>query len=442
MKFGKLSLSVLVAGLFLTGATAQTCPANPFPPVTTGPYGPANNHCVQGGNGTPFGFEFAYKITGCPDSGGPLTPVVYTLDTGNLNGNPGTCPIASSIQVTVRCNGASKDATISWTGAGTSNLAIKVKGSTGGYIDLSPTNGGTFSSQNGHGISHIEICIQCPNCPQPTPTPPTGGPPTARPPTNGMGGDPHVKSWNGEHFDYMGECDLKLMHAPKFDGEQDLTVHARTTIQHDYSYMETAAVRIGTDTLEVSSWGEYALNGVEGALFEQPVLRKGNALNTLGGYPVFHTQMSKIHHLFDVVLGPKENVTLSNIKNIVSVKVNHNTNDHFVDVEGLLGHINGKLLARDGVTDLHDDINAFGQEWQVRDDEPMLFRSVREPQYPNRCRLPDIQEKESRRLSEGITEEVATAACAHLRADAQAFADCVYDVTATNDLDMADVGAY
>ncbi|CAB9505562.1 expressed unknown protein [Seminavis robusta] len=254
-----------------------------------------------------------------------------------------------------------------------------------------------------------------------------------------MFGDPHLKSWNGDWFSYMGECDLRLVHAPTFDGKQDLTIHVRTTIRYEYSYIEAAAIQIGNDTLEVDSWGGYALNDVEDAILNsraKRVLRNGNLVsNNLGGYDIFHTQMSQKKHVFDVILGPGENVTFSNMKDMVSVKINHN--EHFVNVVGVLGHFDGSMLARDGVTDLHDGINTMGQEWQVHDDEPMLFRTAREPQYPNKCRLPDLGKKESRRLGEGIGEAEAKVACAHLQPDAQAFASCVYDVTATNDLDYA-----
>ncbi|CAB9510567.1 expressed unknown protein [Seminavis robusta] len=459
MNFGKHIFSLVMAGLLATGVTANTCPVDSAPAVSYGSYSD-NPQCHSGGDVNPFGYNYGWKMAGCQPGSFPLTQVAA----GTGSEIKGSCPTASDIVLLVDCVGNA--AYISWTGSGANGavLDIKVKGANGGNLfdGTAPSaNGGILygaPSNNGGNfpeISHIEICLNCPVCPtnppptdpitNPPPTDPiTNPPPTdpiTNPPPTGVDGDPHVKSWTGEHFIYMGECDLKLMSVPKFDGEQDIDVHARTTIRYDYSYIETAAIRIGSDTLEVSSWGEYALNGVDNAIFnQQPALRKGNKLNTLGGYEIFHTQMSKKKHVFDVILGPNENITISNMKDIVAVRINHKTNDHFMNVEGLMGHINGGMLARDGVTDLHDDINAMAQEWQIRDDEPMLFRSVREPQYPAKCRLPDIQEKESRRLSEGITEEVAKAACAHLKADAQAFADCVYDVTATNDLDMAQAG--
>ena len=199
------------------------------------------------------------------------------------------------------------------------------------------------------------------------------------------------------------------------------------------------------DTLEVSSWGEYNVNGVEDANlagYNNQVLRKGKtqAVPSLGGYPVNHTEVSKKMHVFEIDLGYGQSITLSNKKGFVSVDVNHARRDAFRGVVGLLGNIEGKMLARDGVTDLGHDVNAMAQEWQICDTEPMLFQSYRSPQYPAMCLLPNVAEKEVHRLGVGIQEDVARAACAHLKNDVNAFAACVYDVTVTNDLDLAQSG--
>ena len=60
--------------------------------------------------------------------------------------------------------------------------------------------------------------------------------------------------------------DLNLFHVADFNGGDDLTVHVRTTIRYDYSFIESAAIRIGNDTLSVSGWRVYSFNGVDGAL--------------------------------------------------------------------------------------------------------------------------------------------------------------------------------
>eukprot|EP00980_Cylindrotheca_fusiformis_P028986 scaffold22689_cov163-Cylindrotheca_fusiformis.AAC.1 len=100
----------------------------------------------------------------------------------------------------------------------------------------------------------------------------------------------------------------------------------------------------------------------------------------------------------------------------------------------------GKTLARDGVTEM-DDFWALGNEWQVRPTDDMLFHRVEQPQFPKRCVEPeDPQGERRRRLSESsISEEEAEKACDAIE-DPLDRKDCVYDVLATQSIDMT--GAY
>ena len=68
--------------------------------------------------------------------------------------------------------------------------------------------------------------------------------------------------WSGEKYDFHGGCDLVLLHDDSFAHGLGITIHIRTKERYGYSYIETAAVRIGEDTLEVSSYGFYMVNGV------------------------------------------------------------------------------------------------------------------------------------------------------------------------------------
>jgi hypothetical protein len=248
-----------------------------------------------------------------------------------------------------------------------------------------------------------------------------------------MMNDPHMRSWGGEWFDYMGECDLTLMHVPHFDGKQDIDIHVRTTIHEDYSYIEAAALKIGKDILEVGAWGDYALNGVEGAM------RTDDMIPKVGGYQVYYKQVNKKKFLYDVVIDEERNITISSFKDWVSVQVSHGDEDLFGSVSGLMGNYKGEMLGRDG-TNLHDDINAMGQSWQVLPEEGSLFRTVRAPQYPEKCNLPAPQTRITRRLGEGIAEEAAEFACRKL--SGAAFSFCVHDVMATGDLEFAESGAF
>ena len=94
----------------------------------------------------------------------------------------------------------------------------------------------------------------------------------------------------------------------------------------------------------------------------------------------------------------------------------------------------GKMFARDGTT-IIDDPNVFAAEWQIRDDEPMLFNTPRSPQYPETCELPAVK-SESRRLREAIFRVSAEKACAKWSEETRDA--CVHDVLASGDLDLAD----
>lgn len=98
------------------------------------------------------------------------------------------------------------------------------------------------------------------------------------------------------------------------------------------------------------------------------------------------------------------------------------------------------MLARNGTTVIEDP-NAFAAEWQVREDldGPMLFMTSRDPQYPEACVLPDANKKDSRhrRLGEGISREDAEKACANWADNKEA---CIFDVMATGDIELAEVG--
>ena len=53
-------------------------------------------------------------------------------------------------------------------------------------------------------------------------------------------------------FLLLGECDLVLVHIDDFQNGLPLDIHIRTKIRYeDYSYIESAAIKIGDDILEV-----------------------------------------------------------------------------------------------------------------------------------------------------------------------------------------------
>jgi hypothetical protein len=224
-----------------------------------------------------------------------------------------------------------------------------------------------------------------------------------------------------------------LLHSAEFQSGLGLDVHIRTKFRREMSYISSAALRIGSDILEVESQGIYYLNGVAGAALPAE----------FSGFAFLHTQPTDTQHVFEVHLGGSEKIYVKTYKDFVSVLIEQGEHKHFGDSAGLMGDFRmGFMIARDGKTVI-DDANAFGQEWQVLDTEPSLFQRDRLPQYPLECTLPTpVQASQlRRRLAEtsSVDEAAAEKACEHW---GEGKDDCVFDVLATGDLEMAMVGAY
>lgn len=230
----------------------------------------------------------------------------------------------------------------------------------------------------------------------------------------------------------MGECDMKLLSNPDFADGLGLLAQIRTKIRFAYSYIESAAIQIGDDILEVSSYGIYAWNGISSANL---------ATATLGGFPVTHQHQGEYGHLFTIQVGTKEAILVKVYKDMVGVKFEHPTAKNFEKSVGVLGSfLTGEKLARDG-TSVMTDANEYGQEWQVRDGEPQLFMTP--SPVTGKCILPsdDVIVERKRRLGESVSEEAAHVACKKFTEKA-AHEACLYDVMATGDIGAAEAGDF
>jgi cysteine-rich repeat protein len=249
----------------------------------------------------------------------------------------------------------------------------------------------------------------------------------------GVHGDPHFKTWAGTRYDFHGECDLILFSSSKFKAGLGVDLHIRTTMRRDMSYISNAALRIGTDVLEVASKGVYYLNGVLGAAMP----------NKISGFHIAYSQPNANQNVFEVDLGEGELIKIKTYKDFVSIMVDGAETKDLGDVVGLMGALEkGVMFARDGSTVLADH-DVFGQEWQVLDTEPKIFQTNRLPQHPMQCTMPSTAQTatQRRRLSESSTgaEVAAAKACAHWGAGKD---DCVFDVLTTGDLEMAEMNEY
>jgi hypothetical protein len=257
----------------------------------------------------------------------------------------------------------------------------------------------------------------------------------------GSKGDPHFKMWNGEHFEYHGQCDLVLAKDKTFAGGLGLDVQIRTKLVRFWSYISSTAIRIGSDILEVQGSGD--LHQTD-PIFWYNFEYRSESAKSIGGFPLtFVKGFGKNRkHRFEIDLSskyPGQKIIIATMKEFVKVEFDNASVEAFGNTVGMLGDFKtSTLLARDGKTKINDYMK-LGDEWQVVPGDDTLFRNVEDPQFPKRCVLPeDPQGQRRRRLGESsISAEDAEAACSNTLKDAADIKDCVYDIVATQDLDMA-----
>jgi len=256
--------------------------------------------------------------------------------------------------------------------------------------------------------------------------------------SNGGGyGDPHLKTWRGHVFDFHGECDLILAKSANFANGLGFELHIRTEMRRDWSFISEASLKIGNDVFEVGKRGLYRFNGKTGARLVGSI---ATLPQTISGYPIHHVHYDDKRHKFEVELGESGVVAIKIYNEFLSVTIDHGHDYAFHDSIGLTGDFTtGELLGRVGR--VIQDTNDVGQEWQVLDTEPKLFREQRLPQYPQKCNMPAPGATARRRLAEGmISFSDAENACKDW--DAEGREACIYDVMATGDLGMAQAGSF
>ena len=252
-----------------------------------------------------------------------------------------------------------------------------------------------------------------------------------------------VTTFAGEHFEYHGQCDLVLAKDPNFAEGLGLDIQIRTKLVRFWSYIKQAAIRIGDDILEVEGSGDLSeTNPLYWFNFDYQ-----QQVEAVGGFPLKITKgTGRSHkHVFEIDLSskyPGQKIVIATMKEFVKVDFVNVSSEAFGNTVGILGDFNsGKTYARDHSTVI-DDFIKLGNEWQVLPSDNMLFHDVSDPEFPKRCILPeDPRGERRRRLAEStITTEEAEAACAKGLKNPIDIKDCVYDILATQDLDM--VGAF
>ena len=250
-----------------------------------------------------------------------------------------------------------------------------------------------------------------------------------------------MKTWTGRIYDFMGECDLLLTKSVAFGNGLGFEAQIRTTIVDDWSYVSSAAIKIGEDVLEIQSGGVHFLNGVEDANLKKSVFG-GFQVNKHGG----KKDDGSVKARYVIKMKAQGKLEIKVYNDFVSVLIGKARFKDFHDSVGLMGSFEeGELMGRDGSTVFRDE-NEFGFEWQVRDTDTSLFQDARFPQFPAKCTMPAVPSRDHRRLTEFgggagmIPEAEAEKACEHLPVEDRSA--CVHDILITGDLQMADLDSF
>ena len=236
----------------------------------------------------------------------------------------------------------------------------------------------------------------------------------------GGGGDPHFKTWKGEKYDYHGECDLVLVDNPDFANGLGLSIHIRTTRKGWMSYIERAALRIGSDVLEFENSIDWWFNG-------EAMDSNGN----LAGYEIWRFPKALSVRLDNKIKSKIDFIARNN--GMPYVRLDEGNSDIFRGSLGMIGDWEtGHMTARDGKTIISDP-TLFAREWQVRPSDGNLFQTARAPQYPQQCLEPEKSLKS--RLGSTHMHEAAEKACKAWGEDQE---ECIFDVMTTRDIAAAE----
>lgn len=208
-----------------------------------------------------------------------------------------------------------------------------------------------------------------------------------------------IARWTRVEDSFRGECDLVLVNAKDFHNGAGLSLHVRTTLDSSTSasssYMERAAVRVGSHVLEVLP-DRVFLNGVgyDPTDHEQPV----RFANGIYEYHYKMIEQSEDTRVFRLDLGGWSSIEFRFDRMQFLTIIPSGTIQDFGNAVGLLGNYHdGSMWTRSGES-FGLSFEEYALEWQVYPrNDGQLFRQARAPQLPlEQCRMP-TQSNTSRR---------------------------------------------
>jgi hypothetical protein len=262
--------------------------------------------------------------------------------------------------------------------------------------------------------------------------------PPPPPPSGGGGGDPHFRRWGHDRRDsFHGECDLVVLHSDNFHNQAGLDFQVRTTLVDYFSYIESAAVRVGEHVLQVDR-RSFRLDGVKFHDDDLP-MTFGDDGKTYK-FELYNLDKRESgttkRRQYRLSLDEESAIEFKFYKEFMTFDVVGHPD--FTDAAGLLGtYPSGDMLSREGRP--IEDFGDFGFEWQVGLTDPILFAKVRSPQLPlERCYLPTAA-RPSRRQLRGENQKLFAAAQSACSSQVgNDFGLCVDDVMMTGDIGLAE----
>ena len=291
--------------------------------------------------------------------------------------------------------------------------------------------------------------------------------------------DPHFYMFHSNLITFQGACDVVLSKSSSGADGFPFNLHARLTspttsnspnaTSENYTYISHVSLMIEGEGAnkylfqfgtEIETGAPVKLNGEHFASVDDD---DKSIVEASSGLPFSVTR---------AIIGERGNIVVYtftfNNGSEVKIRVNLHFKMLFIEVKGhfggapvvgILGNIFKKgLFNREGELMSDTDINSYGSEWQVRDDEVKLFVDKnRYPQYPDRCVIVDVVESKEdkntnlrggknasttsrRRLFDvnGGTskfENDANQACAHLKGRGVQL--CIDDVLTVKNIEVA-----